>query len=84
MNRIASNDFLCRSANVQAYFDGDLDSPVRLLFARHLGECEMCADELRAFERLRLLVSLAFNMNHGSVFVPLRKQRSKNYQWNER
>ena len=59
-----SNDNICQSKNVQAFFDGELDSEKNLLVEQHLSECAACNQELAAIRRLQLLVRMA--MSGGS------------------
>jgi len=56
-----SNNNICQSKNVQAFFDGELDSSNCLQFEQHLSECAPCNHELRAIQTLQVLVRLALS-----------------------
>jgi len=43
---------VCRSEEIVAYLDGDLDAEASVLLEEHLAECSRCDEELKAQERL--------------------------------
>jgi anti-sigma factor RsiW len=69
MSQRVSDHSLCQTKNIQAYFDDELDSTMRLLVERHLGACPDCEAELAALERLQALIGLAYNGRAGIVPV---------------
>ena len=60
---------LCQSKNVQAYFDDELDSAMRLSVEQHIAECVVCDSELNALQRLQVLIGLAFSDRAGMTSV---------------
>ena len=61
MNHSSADLDLCQSKNVQAYFDDELDSAMRLSVEHHIAECVVCDSELNALQRLQALIGLAFS-----------------------
>jgi anti-sigma factor RsiW len=57
----AVNNFICRSEDVAAYLDGELDEPARSGFEGHVKECSACAARLH--EQRRLLCALDFALS---------------------
>jgi anti-sigma factor RsiW len=51
----------CRSEEIAAYLDGELDSADRSLFESHIDQCAVCSKELR--EQRRFLCELDFALN---------------------
>lgn len=51
----------CKSEDIAAYLDGELDFASRALFEQHAKDCELCAAELR--EQRSLLCELDFALN---------------------
>ena len=43
----AQNKTACRSEEIAAYVDGELDASACALFEEHVAECEACAEELK-------------------------------------
>ncbi len=50
----------CKSTNVQAFFDNELDASANALMRAHISECSICSAELRALQHLNNLIGLAF------------------------
>ena len=69
MSQERFNCTMCRSENVQIYFDGGASVSEGLDFARHLENCEVCEKELQALRRIRSLLFLAIGNEHA--FVPV-------------
>jgi hypothetical protein len=59
MSHVSTLGYLCRSRNVQAYFDDEQDGGLALLVEKHIIECAVCAAELRGLQRLRELIGQA-------------------------
>jgi hypothetical protein len=67
MSSTDSKECLCRSENVRAYFEGDLELKTSLTFAQHIGECAECAEYLLTLQRLRNFIYLALRDNYSFV-----------------
>ena len=52
MSAQTPNNQACRSEEIVAYLDGDLDAEASALLEAHFAECAGCDDELKAQERL--------------------------------
>jgi anti-sigma factor RsiW len=72
-----SKECLCRSENVRAYFEGELDPTMGFILAQHIGECGECAEYLLTLQRLRNLVSLALRDNYSFVIKRSGRAASK-------
>jgi len=71
MSYFNSNDNICQSKNVQAFFDGELDSEKKLLVEQHLSECTACNHELKAIRSLQLLVRMALSSGSQISIAPV-------------
>jgi predicted anti-sigma-YlaC factor YlaD len=58
MNQVANN-FNCRSEDVAAYLDGELDASACSIFEQHLKECTACSSALREQRHLLCTLDLA-------------------------
>lgn len=56
-----SHDHECRTEDVAAYLDGELDGAASESFEAHLKTCACCATELRAQRQLLCTLDLAFS-----------------------
>ena len=48
----AQNKTACRSEEIAAYVDGELDARAHALFEEHVAECAACAEELKVQQRI--------------------------------
>jgi anti-sigma factor RsiW len=71
MSYFNSNDNICQSKNVQAFFDDELDSEKKLLVEQHLSECAACNHELKAIRSLQLLVRMALSGGSQISIAPV-------------
>jgi len=78
-----SNNDICQSKNVQAFFDGEIDPSKGLQFEQHLSECAACNQELRAIQTLQVLVSLALGSG-SQISIASVCARQKDRQLDER
>lgn len=61
----------CRSEDVAAYLDGELDASAVALFESHLKECAQCATELQEQRRLLCTLDFALGGNEaGDITLP--------------
>lgn len=60
---------LCRSEEIAAYLDGELEDAARAQFEQHSLECASCREQLR--EQKRLLCTLDFALGHDSALPVL-------------
>lgn len=60
----------CRSEDIAAYLDGELDAQASELFAEHLKECRSCASELTEQRRLLCALDFAFGAGEPSLSLP--------------
>ena len=58
---MTSEDYICKSEDVAAYLDGELDPAALSLFEQHIKGCPCCAAGLR--DQRRLLCTLDFALN---------------------
>lgn len=68
MTSVAQNSLACKSEEIAAYLDGELDQAARAQFEQHIRLCSACAEQLR--EQKRLLCALDFALG-GESALPL-------------
>jgi predicted anti-sigma-YlaC factor YlaD len=74
MTSATSNNSICRSEEIAAYLDGELDSAASSLFEQHAKECLQCAAKLK--EQRRLLCALDFALTDDpSLRLPVNFSR---------
>jgi predicted anti-sigma-YlaC factor YlaD len=64
MSAQTQNKQACRSEEIVAYLDGDLDSEASVLLEEHLAECSYCDEELKA--QVRLLRELDYALTEDA------------------
>lgn len=60
----------CRSEDIAAYLDGELDARARDIFEEHLSDCHSCAAELQEQRRLLCALDFAFGADAPSLSLP--------------
>jgi anti-sigma-K factor RskA len=65
----ATHNSACKSEEIAAYLDGELDASARAEFEQHLADCASCAEQLR--EQRRLLCTLDFALGTESALPVL-------------
>lgn len=60
----------CRSEEIVAYLDGELDALALEQLEKHLGGCDWCAAELRVQRHLHLELSLALTDEEPAIEMP--------------
>ena len=68
MTSAAGHNSACKSEEIAAFLDGELDQAARTEFEQHLKECASCAEQLR--EQRRLLCTLDFALGNDRA-LPL-------------
>lgn len=61
MSNTASNNYSCKSVEIAAYLDGELDGSACALFDEHVKACRACAVELLEQRRLLCALDLALD-----------------------
>jgi hypothetical protein len=69
MNTATPNKSVCRSEEIVAYLDGELDGAAHALLESHLAECASCAAELEMQKRLQRELDFALS-GDASVEMP--------------
>jgi anti-sigma factor RsiW len=69
MSTATPNKSVCRSEEVVAYLDGELEGAAHALLEEHLGECASCAAELEIQRRLQRELDFALS-DDASVEMP--------------
>lgn len=70
MSTVTPTRSVCRSEEIAAYLDGELESEVRALLEEHLAKCARCAAELKMQQRLLCELNLALS-DDASVEMPM-------------
>lgn len=68
MTSAAGHNSVCKSEEIAAYLDGELDDAARAEFEQHAGQCPSCAEQLR--EQRGLLCTLDFALG-GESALPM-------------
>lgn len=67
---LSENGDCCRSEEIAAYLDGELDAQAVALFEAHLKACRNCAQELQEQRRLLCALDYAFGEDDSALALP--------------
>ena len=67
---LSENSGCCRSEEIAAYLDGELDTPAVVLFELHLEACRNCSQELHEQRRLLCALDYAFGEDDPALALP--------------
>lgn len=67
---LSENSGYCRSEEIAAYLDGELDAPATALFELHLKACHNCSHELHEQRRLLCALDYAFGEDNSALALP--------------
>lgn len=69
MTGVAQNNSACKSEEIAAFLDCELEAAERTQFEQHVRLCSSCAEQLR--EQKRLLCALDFALGNESALLPM-------------